>query len=253
MSLESQHAFFEDFAKVSSLDELTRLLRRVSDQLEFEWCVYALGTTSATGEARLALVDGYPEPWIEHYFREGYLTCDPVMRYCQAAVLPIRWDNLSDLRDDERLLMHRAAEFGLQRGVSAPLHGPHGELGVLSVATSQHPKDVSHRLARASIYLPALAGYVHHTLRRVLPEEEHRVKPLSERERECLSWVTEGKTSWEIGNILGISERTVHFHLGNACRKLGVNNRQHAVARALLLGLLDGPPPVRTDSVKDRT
>ncbi|WP_437570306.1 helix-turn-helix domain-containing protein [Sorangium sp. So ce542] len=56
-----------------------------------------------------------------------------------------------------------------------------------------------------------------------------------------------GKTSWEIGVNLAMSERTVNFHLHNASAKLGVSNRQHAVAKAMLLGLLRSPP-VRSDS-----
>ncbi|WP_447973005.1 LuxR family transcriptional regulator [Nitrospira sp. Kam-Ns4a] len=38
---------------------------------------------------------------------------------------------------------------------------------------------------------------------------------LTKREREVLEWMKEGKTNWEIGRILGISERTVRFHVGN--------------------------------------
>lgn len=67
-------------------------------------------------------------------------------------------------------------------------------------------------------------------------------RPLSPRERERVLWVAEGKTSWELGVILATSERTANFHLQNACAKLGVSNRQHAAAKATLLGLLRSPP-----------
>ncbi|QEI09575.1 helix-turn-helix transcriptional regulator [Pigmentiphaga aceris] len=61
---------------------------------------------------------------------------------------------------------------------------------------------------------------------------------LSSREAECLHWAAVGKTSWETAQILEVRERTVNFHLGNAFGKLNVNNKQAAVARALMLGLL---------------
>jgi len=64
-------------------------------------------------------------------------------------------------------------------------------------------------------------------------------KKLSEREIICLRWAAEGKTSWETATILGLSERTINFHLQNACGKLHVHNRRAAVARALRQGLLD--------------
>lgn len=62
--------------------------------------------------------------------------------------------------------------------------------------------------------------------------------PLTGRELQCLDWVSRGKTSWETATILGLSERTVNFHLRNACRKLDVYGRQACVARAIHLGLL---------------
>lgn len=58
---------------------------------------------------------------------------------------------------------------------------------------------------------------------------------------QCLEWVSKGKTSWETGLILGLTERTVNFHLRNACAKLKVYGRQAGVAQALRLGLLDAP------------
>ncbi|MCA1544681.1 LuxR family transcriptional regulator [Bradyrhizobium sp. CCBAU 45321] len=48
---------------------------------------------------------------------------------------------------------------------------------------------------------------------------------LSERERQCLRWVEEGKSSWEIGVILNVSLNTVNFHLKNAMRKLETSTR----------------------------
>lgn len=59
---------------------------------------------------------------------------------------------------------------------------------------------------------------------------------LSKREKEVLAWAAIGKTNWESSKILGISERTVNFHLGNVMRKFGVFNKTHAVAKGVALG-----------------
>lgn len=67
------------------------------------------------------------------------------------------------------------------------------------------------------------------------------MKPLTTREVSCLQWAAQGKTSWEVGMILGLSERTVNFHIHNACRKLNVHSRQAAIALALQTGLLSLP------------
>lgn len=62
---------------------------------------------------------------------------------------------------------------------------------------------------------------------------------LSEREIEALSWSARGKTSGEIATILGLSKRTVDFHIDNARDKLGVATRVEAVVRAARDGLID--------------
>jgi DNA-binding CsgD family transcriptional regulator len=62
---------------------------------------------------------------------------------------------------------------------------------------------------------------------------------LTPKEMETLRWVQEGKTTWEIAKILGVSEATVKFHVGNVLRKLGANSRTQAVAIALKTGLLN--------------
>ena len=64
---------------------------------------------------------------------------------------------------------------------------------------------------------------------------------LTLRETECLTWTANGKTSWEISVILGVSESTATFHLRNAATKLGASNRAHAAVKALHLGLIKFP------------
>jgi len=61
---------------------------------------------------------------------------------------------------------------------------------------------------------------------------------LSEREIEALSWSARGKTSGEIATILGLSKRTVDFHIDRAREKLGVATRVEAVVRAATEGLI---------------
>jgi DNA-binding CsgD family transcriptional regulator len=56
---------------------------------------------------------------------------------------------------------------------------------------------------------------------------------LSRREAEVLAWVAEGKTNAEIATSLAASVRTVDKHLEHVFRKLGVETRTAAAARAL--------------------
>ena len=76
-------------------------------------------------------------------------------------------------------------------------------------------------------------------LRVLLPASPHEdVPPLTPRELESLRWTMEGKTAWEVGNILGISERTAVLHVNNATHKLGCVNKHQAVLKALRFGLI---------------
>jgi DNA-binding CsgD family transcriptional regulator len=72
---------------------------------------------------------------------------------------------------------------------------------------------------------------------RVLVENRkpHKIEePLSARELDCMALVAEGMTSAEIAKELGISKRTVDFHIQNSVLKLGVSSRSQA---ALMLFL----------------
>ncbi len=59
---------------------------------------------------------------------------------------------------------------------------------------------------------------------------------LTEREIETLTWVARGKSSSEIADMLGISERTVNFHVENVMRKLDVVSRVQAAVVAVQSG-----------------
>ncbi|TYL90324.1 helix-turn-helix transcriptional regulator [Bradyrhizobium rifense] len=66
-----------------------------------------------------------------------------------------------------------------------------------------------------------------------------QVVKLSARQKQCLRWVEEGKSSWEIGMILRISRNTVDFHIKTVMRKLEVSSRIQAAITARRLKLLD--------------
>jgi DNA-binding CsgD family transcriptional regulator len=71
-------------------------------------------------------------------------------------------------------------------------------------------------------------------------------KALTKREMECLHWAVDGKTNWEISLILGVSKRTIIFHMQNVVVKLAAVNRQHAIAQAVSKGLVTPSPSSAT-------
>ena len=64
------------------------------------------------------------------------------------------------------------------------------------------------------------------------------IAPLSDRERECLLWVSEGKTTQETALILGVSANTVNKYIVSSIQKLNAGNRAMAIAVAIRAGII---------------
>jgi DNA-binding NarL/FixJ family response regulator len=62
---------------------------------------------------------------------------------------------------------------------------------------------------------------------------------LNDREIESLTWAARGKTSAEIADLVGLSKRTVDFHLDNARVKLGAATRTEAAIKAAMGKLIE--------------
>ena len=68
-------------------------------------------------------------------------------------------------------------------------------------------------------------------------EQQLKVQ-LTRKQQETLSWVAEGKTSWEISVIMRCKEETVNYHVKGILKRLCATNKAHAVSKAMQLGLL---------------
>lgn len=232
-------------AAADTVESLTRLVDAIARDLGFEHWIYgALVPVSPTRYEQFVL-NGYPEDWRSHYLEAGYTFRDPTVNYSRTHVVPTLWDDLARSPEElakvdpvGRRIVNEARDFGLAKGLSVPLHGLGCSFGMMSYAA----RDPNHPILESTVYAEAmlLASYVHQTASQLLFGTRLReTRPLSARERECLKWAAEGKSSWDIAHLLDITERTVVFHLHNACEKLGVATRQQAVAKAMVLGLLN--------------
>ena len=63
--------------------------------------------------------------------------------------------------------------------------------------------------------------------------------PLTDRQREILVMVAEGKTYKEVGEILGLKERTIKYHMGKMLEYLHLENRSQVIAYASKNRILD--------------
>lgn len=243
MQLSEFQDGLSSFQNAHTIKELETICHDYCHQLGFDSFVYALRIPENFTGSRLIVVNGYPESWVDHYFQNSYYTSDPVMTYCAKNILPIEWKNIQiNPNTPESKMMADAKRFGLQNGVSMPIHTPHGEFGILSLAVDDDSPQAQEITFRSLPFIQILAGHIHEALRRISGLYDETLRPLSKREQECLKWAADGKAAWEIAHILRISERTVNFHLNNTMQKLEVCNRQHAVAKATLKGLIQPSP-----------
>jgi DNA-binding CsgD family transcriptional regulator len=230
---------------VGSAEALNRELGRILNNLGVEHWVYALNLPLVSDRQHQFTLGDYPPEWIERYLECDYLKIDPVVAHCHDHATPFLWSE-AQLRarcavdphhSQVRRMFEEADEAGLGAGVSIPLHGPGACWGLMSFAA---PSSRRAELERRLPELHLLAHYAHEAARPFAGGRSNGPAPeLTRRERECLHWAAEGKTSWEVGRVLGVSERTAIFHLQNAARKLEVSGRQAAIARAISLGLIN--------------
>ncbi|GAA0668900.1 helix-turn-helix transcriptional regulator [Rheinheimera tangshanensis] len=115
-----------------------------------------------------------------------------------------------------------------------PLRGNGLEAAALIIGLQPEQATMAQQIAW---YWSIVANYLYeaiHRFMRVSEQTEHFM--LTCREHACLVWAAKGKTSWEISQILSISERTVNFHLGNCIRKTNSCNRQQAISKCVAGG-----------------
>jgi DNA-binding CsgD family transcriptional regulator len=189
----------EDFISVSSnLSSGAELLELFLKAVEAEG--YQNAVFAKARDRRLSSIpwNHFPKGYLDEYRAMEWDKIDPIVQHIHCARRPFRWADL-------------CAHAGLT-GKQKIFLSQCRELGVHSGVT-----------------IPL------HELNDPLPPKEMH---LTVKELECLRWCKEGKTNWEIGEIMSTSEKTIEFHLSNAIRKLGACNRITAVVIGIKCGLI---------------
>lgn len=143
---------------------------------------------------------------------------------------PILQNTLQSLQGKQDLSFQCVAPCGGKGLVLAQRAAQDAEISILMLTAPQEMDFSVHRQL-LSFVLP----HFDHAMRRCVPVAELQ---LSEREKEVLQWVARGKSNWEVAQILTLSENTIKFHMGNICKKMGVQKRAHAIAMAAQANLL---------------
>lgn len=185
------------------------------------------------------LETNYPAAWVEHYTASNYHAVDVVYRHGRVSAVPFQWRNALAMplyEAEARVVFDEAAEYGIHDGYCVPIHGPAG-LAIMSMAVDDPALfGPAGKAQLQALHLMAL--HYHLSCERTLAMAQPAGIHLTDREREVLTWTAQGKTGWEIAQILNLTERTVTFHVENARQKLGASSRGHAAVKAMTLGLI---------------
>ncbi|WP_292537393.1 LuxR family transcriptional regulator [Mesorhizobium sp.] len=226
---------------VPQSERLFDLLSAFALQLDCPWTAYCSLTSDQkrSDRSHATVMLNYPDDWKERYDEMGFETMDPIITSGRNRLSAFRWSELyrdQSTTESERIFFEEAARCGLRSGVSIPLHGPTDSFAITSFARPSADELQSRVIA----YLHLAAMHFHLKVAKRQASARYRSTPeLTVRELECLLWISRGKSSWEIGNIIGISPNTVNFHTKKAMTKLNTSSRTAAAVKAVKFGLIE--------------
>ncbi len=229
--------FVEASRQSESEDVLHARFGETISELGYDrFCAWSLVDPQVRPDGSVLLMN-YPERWTSHYREREYWRVDPTYRLGMQGTVPFLWtDVVADkgLTAAERQFMREAGDAGLHYGLTVPVRGGQVRPGNVTVYSEDREFDprATHTLHLLSIYLYEAASRI--SLDRSKENPYAPLVPLTVRECECIKWAALGKTDWEIGEILGISQSTAHFHIEKAKKKFGVATRTQAVVQAVV-------------------
>jgi DNA-binding CsgD family transcriptional regulator len=233
--------FFEvvdafDVAGDSRLD--TDFLRAIAAQYDLCNIAYLGVNIPSLTDKKTFGITTYRNAWVERYQAQDYIRIDPVVGHAMTNILPLDWQSVRDKNKRVQAFFSEATDFGVgSQGLSFPIRGAHGESALLSINSNCSATQWDAMKRRFMRDFQILAYHIHI---RIL--EEHGVvfedAKLTKREIDCLRWAAGGKTSWETGVILGITNKTAEFYIEQARVKLNATNKVQSVVKAVRLGYI---------------
>lgn len=227
----------EALLKAKSEQEIFDHVSRLAQQIGFEYCAYGIQVPVPVSRPGVTMLNNYSPKWQADYVARNYVQVDPTVQHALKSNLPVIWSN--ELFASVPEFWEEARRHGLHHGWAQSARDANGAVGLLTFARSAEALS-STELDQHQPAMVWLAHGVHAAMSRILvprlaPETR---SSLTAREKEVLRWTAEGKTAYEVAQILAVSERTIIFHINNVVQKLGASNKTHAAVKAMALGLL---------------
>jgi LuxR family transcriptional regulator, quorum-sensing system regulator LasR len=219
-------------------EEWSAMLFKLTRRYGFPYVFFGIKQSKAATCKTAFSETNFSSTWLRTY-EEQFHDVDPIASHCRHHAHPLVWDAATFVTERQHQFYEDGCHYGLNSGISYPIHGPQGQAGLFCLASSD--KTASARIdtqTRASMAL--LRDYLCESHLKMIRIDKvwQSTTVLTPRELECLKWVTAGKTTWEMSRILSCSEATVNFHISNVTKKFGVQTRRQAAIRAISEGLV---------------
>lgn len=232
---------FTSVLQARNREELRHEVVDFTKQLGFEKVTATVVVDRYGSEPQFTWVDNTPLAYKAESENFDNARRDPVSQHCRHLSSPIIWDRATYLAAGLGEKWEMQAEYGYCTGIALALHLPKGLHFLIGVDRDQLLPKSRSEVSRMAAELYLFATHAQDAALRLLMnagQPDGDVPNLTSRELESLRWTMEGKTAWEVGCILGISEQTAARHLNNATHKLDCVNKHHAMVKALRLGLI---------------
>ena len=182
----------------------------------------------------------YSCDWAAHYESQHCIDVDPIVRAGFTNIIPVDWREIPSLTPLQRDFLLTAREFGIgHQGLTFSVRGLNRETAIFSINTDHKDKEWQSYKREHMADLQIIATYFHQKICEAQGIDfSHLTRQLTPPEVECIKWSAAGKTYADIGVILGITARTVNFHMTLARYKLNALTNAQAVARAIHLGIV---------------
>lgn len=226
--------------RVRSQDELLHEVLRFARRLGFDLASAIAVQDRLDGGRDCFSVENTPAGYQEMYLDPRSTRVDPVCQHCRRHSTPIVWNQQTYVEAGQASKWEHQSAFGYGTGLAIAIHLKNRLHLMVGVDRDQPLPTCTIEVTRLAAELTLFTMHaIEPALNLLVPPRVAAAAPvLTTRELETLRWTMEGKTAWEVGRILSISEQTAARHLNNATRKLECANKHHAVVKALRRGLI---------------
>ena len=234
----------QDVLHATSVKELSKQLVHFVQDRGFEHMAAMVIIDHSPTLTEFCTVTNAPDAFLRDFENLDSGRIDPVSQHCKRSTKPIVWDRNDYSTPEQQELWQRQAEFGYRSGYAFAMHfdrGLHFMFGVDS------DRDRCEQLTNYKSALTDVLTFAAHAqaaaFELCLPTrpEPANAWELTKSEIEALRWTMDGKTSWEVGQSMSMSEWHVSLLLQRAMRKLDCSSNYEMILRAIKLRLIECP------------